>query len=102
MGVSVGDLMRWMLVGIVAIVALLAVVRPLARAALGSAPPNLPALVDATAPARTVAELQGDLGALTDGVPRIPSGSKRVTEKADDRPEHVAQLVRSMMTQEER
>lgn len=102
MGVSVGDLMRWMLVGIVAVVALLAVVRPLARAALGSAPPTLPALVDATAPARTVAELQGDLGALTDGVPRIPSASKRVTEKADDRPEHVAQLVRSMMTQEER
>ncbi len=102
LGVSVGDLMRWLLVGVIALVALFAVIRPMVRAALGQAPPALPVLAEAASPAKTVAELQGDLGALTDGAPRLPSAPKRVAEKADDRPEHVAQLVRAMMTQEER
>lgn len=107
LGVSVGDLMRFALVAFVALVALFAVIRPLARSLTGPGTAALPMAPEAmTAGAKTVAQLQGefdasgDAGALRDA--RLPAAARRPAESADDRPEHVAQLVRAMMAQEDR
>ncbi len=107
LGVSVGDLMRLALVGLLALVALFAVIRPLARSAMGPVTAALPPGPDAgAAGARTVAQLQGDYAADGDGggTRELRAGAppRRMAEKADDRPEHVAQLVRAMMAQEDR
>ena len=103
LGVSVGDLMRLALVAMLALVALFAVIRPIARSVMGSAPAALPPGPDAmTSGGRTVAQLQGEYDAGDSGVARAPAAPRRMAEKADDRPEHVAQLVRAMMAQEDR
>ncbi len=109
LGVSVGDVMRWALVGLLALVALLAVIRPILRAALGPMPGTavLAAAGGGTMPAlaggRTVAELEGDLQAAATGraMPRV-STLKSIADKAEQEPEHVAKLVRAMLSQEDR
>ena len=105
LGVSVGDLMRLGLVALVALVALLAVIRPLARSLTGPGSATLPMAAEAlTSGARTVAQLQGDFDGSDGGSARearLPAALRRPAEP-DDRPEHVAQLVRAMMAQEER
>ena len=103
LGVSVGDLMRFGLVAFVALVALFAVIRPLARSLTGPGSAALPRASEAlTAGAKTVAQLQGDFdGGDAAREARLPGASRRPAEP-DDRPEHVAQLVRAMMAQEER
>lgn len=110
LGVSIGDLLRWLLVGVIALVALFAVIRPIARAALGPGPVALPALTDgggavALGAPKTVAELES-------GMPSAPSArrepnrvtglTQRIAERAEKEPEHVAQLVRAMMAQDEK
>ena len=107
LGVSVGDMLRLALVGILALVALFAVIRPLARSAMSPTTAALPAASEAaTAGARTVAQLQGEFGAGADAGAfrdaQAPAAAKRMHERADERPEHVAQLVRAMMAQEDR
>ena len=55
--------------------------------------------------AKTVAQLQGDFDGGDAGSARevrLAAAPRRPAESADDRPEHVAQLVRAMMAQEER
>ena len=105
LGVSVGDLMRLGLVAFVALVALFAVIRPLARSLTGPGSATLPKAAEAlTAGAKTVAQLQGDFDGSDAGSARearLAAASRRPAEP-DDRPEHVAQLVRAMMAQEER
>ncbi len=67
LGVSLGDILRWALVGIIALVALFAVIRPMARAALSAGPAALPAVTDgggavaALGAPKTVAELEGGM-----------------------------------------
>ncbi|MGE0813529.1 MAG: flagellar basal-body MS-ring/collar protein FliF [Vicinamibacterales bacterium] len=111
LGVSVGDLLRWTLVGVLALVALFAVIRPMAKAALGAGPKTAAALPEAApaAPAvaapRTVAELEGEMHAAIESrrdVGRVPALTKNLVARAEQQPEHVAQLVRAMLTQEER
>ncbi len=113
LGVSVGDMMRWALVGFLSLVALFAVIRPMMRAALGPAPavPALatagaggagalpPGAMPALAGGRTVAELEGAMQAAATG--RV-SSLKGIAAKAEQDPEHVAKLVRAMLAQEDR
>lgn len=117
LGVSVGDVMRWALVGFLALVALFAVIRPMIRAALGPAPP-VPALAAATAGAapppvpppalvggKTVAELEAEMEAAAAAkreVSRTPLLTKAISAKADAEPEHVAQIVRALLAQDEK
>ncbi|MBL8136859.1 MAG: flagellar M-ring protein FliF [Acidobacteria bacterium] len=115
LGVSVGDVMRWVLVGVIALIALFAVIRPMMRVALGPAT-AVPALAPAGAasalppgamPAltggKTVAELEGEMQAAAAGRPagRV-SSLKGIAAKAEQDPEHVAKLVRAMLAQEDR
>ena len=105
LGVSVGDLLRFALVAFVALVALFAVIRPLARSLTSPGAGALPRSPETlTAGAKTVAQLQGEFDASGDGAMRDarPPTSARRSAEPDDRPEHVAQLVRAMMAQEER
>ena len=104
LGVTIGDVLRLGLVALLALVALFAIIRPLARSAMSSSTGQLlPAAEPAGANPRTVAQLQGDFDAgPASREARPPAGAKRATENADDRPEHVAQLVRAMMAQEDR
>jgi flagellar biosynthesis/type III secretory pathway M-ring protein FliF/YscJ len=109
--------MRWALVGFLALVALFAVIRPMIRAALGPAPP-VPALAAATAGAapppvpppalvggKTVAELEAEMEAAAAAkreVSRTPLLTKAISAKADAEPEHVAQIVRALLAQDEK
>ncbi len=112
LGVSVGDVMRWALVGLLALVALFAVIRPMMRAALGPqvgiaalAPAGAGgAAVPALAGGRTVAELEGEMQAAVDGRrdPGRVSSMRGIAAKAEQDPEHVAKLVRAMLAQEDR
>lgn len=111
LGVSVGDVVRWALVVLLAFVALFAVIRPLARSALGSAgaaamlpPAGGMAGVPALAGGRTVAELEGQMQNAAEGRrdPARLSSLKSIAVKAEQEPEHVAKLVRAMLAQEDR
>lgn len=106
LGVSVGDVMRWALVGLLALVALFAVIRPMIRVAL-SATPGTAALagggaMPALAGGRTVAELEGELQAAAGRQTPRASSLKSIADKAEHEPEHVAKLVRAMLAQEDR
>jgi len=106
LGVSVGDVLRWALVGLLALVALLAVIRPLARSAL-RLHPALPVRVAggntlAVGGPKTVAELEGE-GQATEqkrDPGRVPGLAKRIAQTAEQHPEQMAQLVRAMLEQE--
>jgi flagellar M-ring protein FliF len=109
LGVQVGDLLRWALVGFLSLVALFAVIRPLAKAALGPVPraAALPQVAAAgAAPViggpKTVAELEGEMQAALDGRPARMSLAKSIAAKAESEPEQVAQLVRAMLAQGDR
>lgn len=113
-GVRVGDLLRWAMVGVIALLALFMVIRPMAKAALG---PPMPAAVlapaaggvaagpAALAAAKTVAELEGQLQTATVEAPPtsgVPALAKSIATKVDKDPEQVAQLLRAMLVQEEK
>ncbi len=113
LGVSVGDVMRWALVGLLALVALFAVIRPTMRAALGPqvgmaalapAGAGVGTAVPALAGGRTVAELEGEMQAAVEGRrdPGRVSSMRGIAAKAEQDPEHVAKLVRAMLAQEDR
>ena len=100
LGVSVGDVVRWALVGFLSLIALFAVIRPMMRAALGQA-----SAVPALAGGRTVAELEGAMQAAAETrrePGRAPTLTKSIADKVDAEPEHVAQLVRAMIAQDEK
>jgi len=108
LGVSVSDLMRWGLVVFLALVAFLAVLRPVLKGLLPPAGAALtPAIagaggsVPALAGGRTVAELEGELQAAAREGGRL-SPLKSIAAKAEQEPEHVAKLVRAMLAQEDR
>ena len=92
-------------------ITVIAVIRPLARTALGPGPALLPAAVTGdggvgalNAP-KTVAELEGQVGPPPEpkrDPGRIPGLTKRIADKAEKEPEHVAQLVRAMILQDEK
>jgi hypothetical protein len=51
-----------------------------------------------------VAELEGAMAAVEPPRPegRVATLTRRIAQQADQKPEHVAQLVRSMLAQEDR
>jgi flagellar M-ring protein FliF len=107
LGVSVSDLMRWGLVAMLSLVALFAVIRPMLKTALG--PGGAAVLPRATAAAigapRTVAELESEMQAALAGsreAGRVPTLTRTIAAKAEQEPEHVAQLLRAMLAQEEK
>jgi flagellar M-ring protein FliF len=110
LGVSVGDLMRWAVVGLVALFALFAVIRPLAKAALGPPGPTVlaPAIVagaGALPAAKTVAELESALqaAAVQSGpATGVPALARSIGAKVEHDPEQVAQLLRAMLAHEEK
>ncbi len=98
--------MRWALVGLLALVALFAVIRPMIRRC-ASATPGTAALagggaMPALAGGRTVAELEGELQAAAGRQTPRASSLKSIADKAEHEPEHVAKLVRAMLAQEDR
>ena len=112
-------MVRWALVGFLSLVALFAVIRPMMRAALGqaSAVPALatagagaagalpPGAMPALAGGKTVAELEGAMQAAAETrrePGRAPTLTKSIADKVDAEPEHVAQLVRAMIAQDEK
>lgn len=113
-GVSVGDLLRWAMVGLIALLALFMVIRPMAKAALSSsgAPVLAPAPAAlagghpaAIAAGRTVAELEGQLHAAAVEAPPtsgVPALARSIAGKVDKDPEQVAHLLRAMLAQEEK
>jgi flagellar biosynthesis/type III secretory pathway M-ring protein FliF/YscJ len=101
--------MRWVVVGIVALVALFAVIRPLAKAALGT--PGRAALAPtvvtgggAIPAAKTVAELENALQAAVQAGPAtgVPALARSIGAKVEHDPEQVAQLLRAMLAHEEK
>lgn len=112
-GVRVGDLLRWAMVGVIALLALFMVIRPMAKAALG---PGVPAAVlapaspgasgpAAIAAAKTVAELEGQMHAAAVEAPPtsgVPALAKSIANKVEKDPEQVAHLLRAMLAQEEK
>jgi len=87
-----------------AVLAILMVLRPMMRAVL---PAAVPQGAGAMPVPRTVAEMEGALDAgldlaLPDGeARRLPALSKRIARRADQRPEDLARLVRSWLSDEE-
>jgi flagellar biosynthesis/type III secretory pathway M-ring protein FliF/YscJ len=107
LGMSLGDLLRWAMVFTLALVALLAILRPLARSAMQ--PGLVPVSASGVGGARTVAELEQELQARADveapvrrDPGRLPALTKRVAQQAEQKPEHVAQLVRAWIAQEDK
>jgi len=106
LGMSVGDLLRWVMVFVLGLVALLAILRPLARTAMT---PGLVPAAPAGASARTVAELEHEMQARVEAEAparrdpgRLPALTKRLSQQAEQKPEHVAQLVRAWIAQEDK
>ncbi|MGD9906856.1 MAG: flagellar basal-body MS-ring/collar protein FliF [Vicinamibacterales bacterium] len=107
LGMSIGEVLRWVMVFVLALVALLAILRPMVRAAMtpglvATAPAGLPA-------ARTVAELESEMQARVEAEApvrrdpgRLPALTKRLAQQAEQKPEHVAQLVRAWIAQEDK
>jgi flagellar M-ring protein FliF len=105
------DFARVAVVLVIGVVALLAVLRPMARRALRLPqatvlPPG--AVIAGTTP-RTVEDLQSDIEAEIDAglaakigeSRRLPALTRRIAKVADEEPEHLARLVRSMLMEEE-
>lgn len=100
------DLVKIVGVLLVAVLALLVVIRPMMQKAF--TPVALPPVVTELQPARTVADIEGALDAELDqlaaqgrGDARLPALTRRLTKVADAEPEQVAKLVRSWLTEGE-
>lgn len=102
------DITRIVVVLVLALVAFLSVLRPIVRSAL-SVPQLAPAPAGAIQPpVRTVADLEGEIEAEIDaelaakngGSRKLPVLSKRIAKQAGQDPEHVARLVRTLMTED--
>jgi flagellar M-ring protein FliF len=108
------------IVGVIALalVAILVILRPMARAAFPAsgkiAAAAVAGAIAAPAPAgftpsgRSVADLEGAIEAELDaneipksGALRLPALTKRISRKADEHPEAVAKLVRSWLTEQQ-
>lgn len=107
LGMSLGDVLRWTMVFTLALVALLAILRPMARSAMQ--PGLVPLSAGGVSGARTVAELEQELQTRVDveapvrrDPGRLPALTKRVAQQAEQKPEHVAQLVRAWIAQEDK
>ncbi len=111
-GDGVSDLARAAVVLVLGLVALFAVLKPMARRALRLPNATLPpgTIVNGVQQARTVADLEGDIEAQLDAAiaaksgntRRMPALTKRISKAAEQEPEHVARLVRSWLAEEER
>jgi flagellar M-ring protein FliF len=107
------DLIRISVVLIIGVLAVLALLKPMARWALHlpSAATLPPVAVLATAPGeppRTVADLEADIeaeidagavGTTSDATRRLPALTRRLITVADKEPERLARLIRSMMAE---
>lgn len=88
------------------------VLRPMVRAAFpaGRAPANFEPATASLHAGRTVAELEGDIEAQLDAdlalprpeTQRLPALTRRIAKKAEEEPELMARLVRSLLVDEER
>jgi flagellar biosynthesis/type III secretory pathway M-ring protein FliF/YscJ len=91
---------------VLGLVALLAILRPLARSAMT---PGLVPVTPAGVSARTVADLESEMQARVEAEAparrdpgRLPALTKRLAQQAEQKPEHVAQLVRAWIAQEDK
>jgi flagellar M-ring protein FliF len=108
------EFMRLVVVLVIGLVVIFAVLKPMARKALKLPNAELlptPALAVAGArTVRTVADLEGEIEAELDAdalskageTRRLPVLTKRISKVAEQEPEHVARLVRSWLTDEEK
>jgi flagellar M-ring protein FliF len=104
------DIARLAVVLILGSVALFAVLKPMARRALRLPQATLlpPGAIIAGEQPRTVADLQSDIEAEIDAglaakageSRKLPALTRRIAKVAEDEPEHLARLVRSMLTEE--
>jgi flagellar M-ring protein FliF len=109
------DLGRLAVVLIIGIVALLVVLKPMARWALqlpraATLPPGAVIAGVAGTPPRSVADLQNDIeaeidaglaAAGSDSSRRLPVLTRRMAKVADEQPEHLARLVRTLLAEGE-
>ncbi len=98
-GIDIPAVLRVAAVLALAIVAFTTVLRPVVRFALPAA--TLPAVAAGHDGVRTVADLEGALDAAEGEVRRLPSLTRRLAQRADEQPEDLARLVRSMLAEEE-
>jgi flagellar M-ring protein FliF len=108
------EYVRMGMVMLLGLIAIFAVLKPMARRALKLPNAQLltaPSLAAAGArPVRTVADLEGEIEAELDAdtlakageLRRLPVLTKRIAKVADQQPEHVARLVRSWLADEEK
>lgn len=107
-GDSAGDTIKTVGIVVLGLVALLFVLRPMVQRAFGQALP--PAVAGAAlGPAKTVADLEGELTAQVHEVAHTPrqdgkfqSMTKKLAVQADQQPEQVAKLMRAWLTEEEK
>ncbi len=99
-GIDVPGILRVVAVLALAILAFTTVLRPVVRFALPSALPAgaVPGLPEGV---RTVADLEDSLDAAEGQQRRLPSLTRRLAQRADEQPEDLARLVRSMLAEDE-
>ncbi len=107
----VPQVLRVLGVLVLAALAIVLVLRPMARALVpvGRLPDGMATTVGSGHALRTVADLEGDIEAELDAATaptlesrRVPALTKRLAKKADEQPEMMAQIVRSILQDEER
>lgn len=100
-----GAIARGLGVFLLAVMALLLVLRPMVQQTFTPRP--VPAVVGELQPARTVADIEGELEANLDqlmlgkGDQRVPVMTKRLAKVADQEPEQLAKLVRGWINEGE-
>ena len=109
--VDIVEILRVVMVLGLAMVAVLTILRPMVKSVLQvpalAAGASAPAVL--AAPIKTVADLEGEIEAELDAQisanqesRRLPVLTKRVARKASQEPEHVARLIRSLLSEGER
>lgn len=109
--VDVVEILRVVVVLALAVVAIFTILRPMVKTVL-QAPALVASPVAASlpqTPVKTVADLEGEIEAELDATisaslhsRRLPVLTKRVARKASQEPEHVARLIRSLLSEGER
>ena len=100
------DASRIVAVLLVALLVVFGVIRPTVRRTLGAVVVENQLALAAPQGARTVADVEGELGAHIDDEPvtprRLPALTRRVSKATQAEPENAARLVREWLTEEGR
>jgi flagellar M-ring protein FliF len=107
---TIMEFVRVAVVLILAVVAFFAVLKPMAGRALRlSSAQLLPAMAGGIGPARTVADIEGEIDAQIEAgqaanseTRRLPVLTKRIARDVQHQPEHAARLVRNWLIDEEK